>query len=141
MFLLFYSETKLRLQGPKIKQGTGRVEIFYQGKWGTVCDDNWDLNDAKVVCRQLGFLGVKSALQGNKVVDGSGQIWLDNVACTGSEQLLTNCSHGGWGIHNCDHGEDAGVECLVSGKQSSVIAGFLNNKHKCLDRSGAHPYL
>ena len=108
-------EMRVRLQGPFAKSGTGRVEIFYNGKWGTVCDDAWNLDDAKVVCRQLGFPGAKAALQGRHVPDGTGQIWLDDVSCIGSEQFLGNCSHRGWGSHNCGHNEDAGVRCILPG--------------------------
>ena len=103
------------MQGPFVKSGKGRVEVFYNGKWGTVCDDSWNLNDAKVVCRQLGFPGAKAALQGRYVPDGKGQIWLDDVTCIGSEQLLGNCRHRGWGTHNCGHNEDAGVRCALPG--------------------------
>ena len=94
----------------------GRVEVFYKDQWGTVCDDSWDIKDANVVCRQLGYEYAVRALQGSDVPDGSGQIWLDDVHCTGNEKNLSSCSHGGWGNHNCDHSEDAGVECSSTGK-------------------------
>ena len=97
------------------RNGTGRLEIFYRGKWGTICDDLWDINDARVACRQLGYKYGVRALQGSQVPDGSGQIWIDDVACTGSEQNLSSCSHNGWKTHNCGHHEDAGVECTSTG--------------------------
>ena len=103
--------SKVRLQGPSSANGTGRVEVFYGEQWGTICDDDWDINDARVVCRQLGYKYALRALQGNQVAPGVGKIWLDNVNCTGNEQNLTMCSYIGWGMHNCVHSKDAGVEC------------------------------
>ena len=91
------------------------MEVFYNGRWGTICHDYWDINDARVVCRQLGYLNPVRALRGYDVPDGTGQIWLDNVRCTGSEQNLIACYHNGWGSHNCGHYQDAGVECSSTG--------------------------
>ncbi|XP_028394864.1 antigen WC1.1-like [Dendronephthya gigantea] len=99
----------------------GRVEVYYNGRWGTVCDDSWDMNDARVVCRQLGFQDAEAAYQGGNVRDGTGQIWLDQVNCRGSESSLFLCRHPGWGIHDCSHSEDAGVRCKVNGGPSSSI--------------------
>ena len=100
----------------------GRVEVYSSGRWGTVCDDGWDINDANVACHQLGF---GSALEANCCAafgGGSGSIWLDDLACSGSESSLSSCSHSGIGSHNCNHGEDAGVVC-------SSINGEYHTQH------------
>ena len=87
------------------------MEIFHNSAWGTVCDDGWDVNDARVVCRKLGYPDASSALQSAYFGQGSGQIWLDNVDCQGHESSLEKCSHIGWNVHDCGHHEDASVIC------------------------------
>ena len=101
-------EIELRLAGGD-SPSEGRVEMFYNEEWGTVCDDDWNNFAAQVVCRQLGYLRVeRSTLEFGP---GNGTIWLDNVGCTGNESSILECSHGGLGQHNCVHNEDIGVEC------------------------------
>lgn len=101
----------------------GRVEIYHNGIWGTICDDHWDIKDATVVCRMLGFRNAWTAISfAHYVIQrdpatnliGTGPIWLDDVACNGNESSLTECNHRGWLVHNCDHLEDAGVYCSDS---------------------------
>ena len=99
---------EIRLAGGK-NPSEGRVEILYNERWGTVCDDDWDNFAAQVVCRQAGYLYVlRSTLEFGA---GNGTIWLDNVGCTGNESSILECNHGGLGQHNCVHSEDIGVVC------------------------------
>ena len=90
----------------------GRVEVYFNGCWGTVCDDSWSLNDATVVCRQLGYPRALQALQRASHGQGMGGIVLDDLFCTGSEPNLLECpSFTPAGTHNCQHSEDASVVC------------------------------
>ena len=97
----------------------GRVEVNYNGEWGTVCDDGWDDTDAGVVCRQLGFGSSGTAIESAGFGQGSGSIWLDSVTCTGNESILASCGHLGVGVtRSCSHYEDAGVRCIGIGIES-----------------------
>ncbi|XP_036907015.1 deleted in malignant brain tumors 1 protein-like [Sturnira hondurensis] len=109
---------ELRLVGDS-GRCSGRVEVLYQGAWGTVCDDLWDLNEAEVVCRQLGCGQAVSALGQAHFGPGSGDILLDNLQCAGVERYLGQCAHSGWAEHNCGHHEDAGVTCS-DGEESLI---------------------
>ncbi|XP_038594862.1 leukocyte immunoglobulin-like receptor subfamily B member 3 isoform X2 [Micropterus salmoides] len=111
---------QIRLAGSGSTQCSGRVEIYHNNTWGTVCDDSWDLNDAEVVCRQLGCGGALRTAQSTHFGQGTGQIWLDDVACSGSERSLTECRHRGFGSHDCNHGKDAGVICSESLSKPSI---------------------
>ncbi|XP_042649468.1 LOW QUALITY PROTEIN: antigen WC1.1-like [Tyto alba] len=106
----------------------GRVEIYSQGIWGTVCDDGWDLSDAAVVCHQLGCGEAVEVAGSARFGEGSGQIWLDGVNCSGAEAALWDCPAGPWGQHDCGHKEDAGVVC------SEFVALRLENSDGCSGR-------
>ena len=92
----------------------GRLEVYYNSEWGTVCDDSWGSFDATVACRQMGFLGVSDSDSSRFGRGASSQrIWLDDVACNGSESRLIDCSHAGIGVENCVHSEDVGIVCTI----------------------------
>lgn len=103
---------ELRLAGGNDRY-EGRVEVGRAGSWGTVCDDGWGQAEAAVVCRQLGFSG-GTAFTNAAFGQGTGDIVLDDVVCTGAETNIASCSSRGWGINNCQHYEDAGVRCQGS---------------------------
>ena len=87
------------------------MEVYHNGEWGTVCDDEWDLNDAQVVCSELGYGYATAALHNAFYGQGGGQIWLVNANCAGTEDTIKNCSHILGRYHNCFHKEDASVRC------------------------------
>ena len=91
----------------------GRVEVFYNGTWGTVCDDSWDLTNAYVVCRELGYGRAVKAYLSATFEQGNGIVCMDDVRCTGNERSLTECRHSGWEKQNSDHSQDAGVVCAL----------------------------
>ncbi|KAK2887320.1 hypothetical protein QQF64_013611 [Cirrhinus molitorella] len=88
----------------------GRVEVW-RGSWGTVCDDGWDMEDAHVVCSQLGCgYAVSVSGNGKPYGQGTGPIYMDELNCTGKERSLWECPAVTNG-HDCGHKEDAGVVC------------------------------
>ncbi|XP_041452747.1 deleted in malignant brain tumors 1 protein-like [Lytechinus variegatus] len=113
------SQGSLRLANGTVP-GEGRVEILGgSGEWGTICDDLWDKIDAGVACRQLGYPDAVDVYVNRNYPHsqpyfgpGTGPILLDGLACTSDKRHLRDCSvTKGWGIHDCVHGEDAGMEC------------------------------
>ena len=94
---------------------TGILEIFHEGYWGSVCDDSWTVPASTVACKQLGYREYNSYTMRNKLTSS---VWLDDVVCTGEELYLSNCSHNGWGKHNCRNLEGVMLDCMPYGRLS-----------------------
>uniref|UniRef100_A0A4W4F025 SRCR domain-containing protein n=1 Tax=Electrophorus electricus TaxID=8005 RepID=A0A4W4F025_ELEEL len=111
---------------------SGRVEVLHRGQWGTLCDDDWDMRDAAVVCRELGCGEAVDVLGNSHFGPGSGPIWMDDVDCSGSESTLKTCTSAGWGKHDCNQTKNAGVSCsgvrLVGGPRCSGRVEVLHGK-------------
>ncbi|XP_075399999.1 neurotrypsin isoform X2 [Tenrec ecaudatus] len=101
----------------------GRLEVYFKGQWGTVCDDGWTELNTYVVCRQLGFKYGKQA-SASPFEDSTGPIWLDDVRCSGKETGVLQCSRRQWGAHDCSHREDVGLACYPAGHGHRLSQGF-----------------
>ncbi|KAK7492872.1 hypothetical protein BaRGS_00015819, partial [Batillaria attramentaria] len=108
------SAQPVRLVGGS-SQYEGRVEVYINRTWGTVCDDLFDFADAKVICNMLGYPGDRIAVLSSAYYgQGSDPILLDDVECTGTEINILQCRHNAIGNNDCKHSEDAGVNCRSS---------------------------
>ena len=105
-------EGDLRLRAGGSDQ-EGRLEVYYDDKWGIVCDDYFGLEDAKVACKQMGFTDAEDFIR--RFGSPSARVWLDDLRCDGSEARLSDCTHRGWGQHNCSLREAVGVRCTAQG--------------------------
>ncbi|XP_052788301.1 deleted in malignant brain tumors 1 protein-like isoform X2 [Mya arenaria] len=123
----------IRLVGGS-SQYSGRVEILYNGTWGTLCDNGFSDRNAVVACRMLNFtIGFAQAIKNlANYPTAPAQIWLDDVVCTGCEHNIADCNHRHWGSNNCNHDDDVGVICsssvsLINGSSpySGIVVGHL----------------
>nr|XP_032646620.1 antigen WC1.1-like [Chelonoidis abingdonii] len=112
---------------------SGRVEVWYRGSWGTVCDDFWGMADANVVCKQLGCGPAVSAPGEAAFGKGTGPIWVEKVNCRGTESSLWDCPAMPWGESNCDHKEDAAVNCLGVTETTASPATTAPPRHPLTD--------
>ena len=105
------SEGEVRLIGSP-NEWEGHIAVYHNGTWGSVCDDGWDINDAQVVCRQLGYHdAVAFHTQSLYVQNVFNHFWYADLECVGLENFLKDCLHSGLGPTKCYPTEEAGVKC------------------------------
>ena len=107
----------LRLAGVSGINYTGRVEVFYQGKWGKICRDEWDIDDVRVVCKQLGFKSALAEFNGTDTKHENVSIVMSNMACTGTEPSLEFCTRSD-GDHKCV--DDIGAQALCEPSKFTI---------------------
>ncbi|XP_072353865.1 lysyl oxidase homolog 3B-like isoform X2 [Scyliorhinus torazame] len=117
-----WEKVAVRLSGYPRKHNEGRVEVRYEGEWGTICDDDFKLENAVVLCRMMGFTTATGWTHSAKYGKGAGRVWLDNLDCRGTEKDVSQCKSLGWGQTDCTHEEDAGVVC-----KDERIPGFVDS--------------
>ena len=99
----------------------GRVEVYVNGQWGTVCSDQWDFADGVVACQQLGFGTANDALRMHQFGSNNNiPILVDNLECRGDENRIQDCpgifGNTSQNIVNCNHPQVAGVKCIDASK-------------------------
>ena len=125
----FHYETGIQYRIAGTTKHQGRVEIAFNGIWGTVCDASWDNKEASVFCRQQGYPD-GYAVSGAKYGEGTGPIWVSHLMCNGTESKLHLCAHQGfsqditfkakrWKVCG-SHKDDASVFCYGHGKNIAL---------------------
>ena len=118
VYNLYHIDLPIRLRNGR-NEKEGRVEIYWNNQWSTVCDDLWDDNGATVICKQLGYSRGSSRVSAY-FGEGSGLILLDNVNCNGGESAIFDCVYR-FGEHDCAHSEDGGVVCYGESSEGKFM--------------------
>ncbi|XP_078390255.1 scavenger receptor cysteine-rich type 1 protein M130-like [Cetorhinus maximus] len=130
IYIVFFGSEHMQLRlSDGGSQCAGRVEVYYKGTWGSVCDDTWDLTDADVVCKQLHCGKAVHATLPSSLGSGSGPVWLEGLNCSGEESNLWQCPSAYWGSHDCSHKEDVKIMCSEY-KELRLV----NGTHHCEGR-------
>ncbi len=120
----------------------GRVEVYKDGQWGTVCHRYWDIADAAVVCRELSCGTAVKATSNAHFGQGSGPISMSDVHCSGSETALKYCHSDSQNAHYCRHNRDAGVVCSGKLLQTSAcyFISLFHNSHSSNNYAGVYKH-
>uniref|UniRef100_A0A8C1Q626 SRCR domain-containing protein n=1 Tax=Cyprinus carpio TaxID=7962 RepID=A0A8C1Q626_CYPCA len=130
---LWQYHVPLRLSGGD-GRCSGRLEVYHNAVWGSVCDDQWDISDAQVVCRQLGCGAALRADGNSDFGAGEGVVWMNRVECRGNEIHLWDCPLSLKNHTDCSHKEHAGLSCAGHTFQMIILL-FINSQYASLSLS------
>ena len=111
---------------------TGRIEVRHKGTWGTVCDDHFGHDEAKVICRMLGFPYENAKVyNGTNDYSGDGPVWIrlqEDQTCSGNEMSITECKEQHLWVHDhhCEHAEDVAITCEDHSSDVEIIQPFVS---------------
>ncbi|XP_029998132.1 scavenger receptor cysteine-rich type 1 protein M130-like [Sphaeramia orbicularis] len=113
---------------------SGRLEVRSNQSWSSVCEEDLDLNDTQVVCRELGC-GAPGLLQGGLYGEGEAPVWTSELQCEGNESAVLDCRRSSSAGKTCSPGTAAGLTCSDPGGvrlvgQPSRCAGTLEIQHQ-----------
>ena len=94
----------------------GRLEVYRNGEWGTVNRDRFDMIDANVVCRSLGYGDARNYVTTPVFGRGTGSILMDDVGCWGNEESIFDCNYNRLHESTDTHDQDVGVRCQNQGR-------------------------
>uniref|UniRef100_A0A1X7T7Q6 Uncharacterized protein n=1 Tax=Amphimedon queenslandica TaxID=400682 RepID=A0A1X7T7Q6_AMPQE len=127
------TDNEVRLSGSSM-DWVGRIELCVERTWTTLCDKTWDLKDAAVICRQLGYSSYGAMPMYNCFTEGQLLFGITSIDCTGSENHILNCTHNGPALYNCESHNDAGVIC----QETVVVSNCTDGELRLVDGSGPH---
>lgn len=127
------TDNEVRLSGSSM-DWVGRIELCVERTWTTLCDKTWDLKDAAVTCRQLGYSSYGAMPMYNCFTEGQLLFGITSIDCTGSENHILNCTHNGPVLYNCESHNDAGVIC----QETVVVSNCTDGELRLVDGSGPH---
>lgn len=124
--LSFTLDNTLRIALDDSSDTKGRIDVFYGGEWGAVCDDNFRMNEAKTACVQLGYDTANGFT--HYIASGPSKYLLDEVQCNPSHARIQDCDHNPWGDHDCSSpsNQKVSVSC-VGGCKYSIGRSYLKN--------------
>ncbi len=90
--------------------------------WGTICSDDWGIEEANVVCKELGYCHALHALGGGTYGTSDESLDVGTINCVGNESAILDCPHN-HDVSSCSEDNVASVVCIPKGR--SEVRGII----------------